>query len=1152
MCARLLLGITIGVYFCGAANAAALSTDQAKTSFGRAVFSALSDPDARIRSYGWQAIGQLGRLSGANQLHTLKFEQFILQDRDAAIAHIDNLFDRAAVATDDGSTKTELAEFRQLSLSVPEVAALALGRPKLGKVFDSETLRQFREAAQRQRPQLMITPSGDSAIATSLDALESSNANETEMRRDGSATLARSTLQPSLLDRIEILLNNNSFRPEARRNLALAMIRNGRSAKTLLVVDDLLAAGVNSAEQNGFALDILTTMLLVAPSQGRQATIDRANQIIPLLSDTELFVKASAVLSQIARDDFAKIISLQLMRRIEIGDGLGGNLCVYSQALPRSRDLPLELALVSRIPSEGANRIDTAGCVIILGEDSNLTSSLRELALKIEPAEKEERQRRLKALDALWNEASNLDGRQFPNIVEAARKLLILDAASLASDFPLTSTTSLSNWMERAETARIPTQLYRSYLLRKALIWLPTVVGGILLWPIALILIVLTSRSETIRVFLLFHPLGRQIGALGQTNTLIFSIPILRRLFFLPYRTIMLGQLAQDIASESPENNYYSSSGVAELERGAIAHQLRELDRSTLSVAPPERPTVVEKLSQWEGLLFLIGQSGRGKSMFVRYQMSITGQARDPEIFATAIELGREPAKAIQARFGSAVPDDRLIDSLIQSKRLTLYIDGLNEVDPDTRASILDYMAARPHSNILVTTQPLDRYPSGAKLLALLPLTRSQIVSFLSSRARDKTEDSEISGYRTQSLAFVAEKLAEADGEFEVGDTDGRERSRALVERLSNPMDLQTIADLLLLGQRPDVWALQKQRHRLVDDLFREQGGGDPFPLRAFSRSVYEARRDGTSEIDGDHFPRVAEVLLKEKQIQRYVTVASGFKSDGYIFRHDKIRDFYTCATFVADPELRTMHAGDDKFAGVYDLLCQELPPREATELREYLAERALDNGDHRMSDRYLEGLRTRRALDSKDPPWLAEFDRDDVAGENDVVARREAVRAQAVASMAESLARLDAGRTGTRVISAPRSDLLLEATTSLLSEAGVVPAGVGSAQKLLFVTPSQFKFGVLGLAHYGDLPTSMLEGARALLGLIPADSVPTMVVVNAQADLEPSKRSEASLSAIRVIFEDQLVPVITACDLLSLVRSEQKGVRYDLAGLWS
>jgi hypothetical protein len=52
-----------------------------------------------------------------------------------------------------------------------------------------------------------------------------------------------------------------------------------------------------------------------------------------------------------------------------------------------------------------------------------------------------------------------------------------------------------------------------------------------------------------------------------------------------------------------------------------------------------------------------------------------------------------------------------------------------------------------------------------------------------------------------------------------------------------------------------------------------------------------------------------------------------------------------------------------------------------------------------------------------------------------------------------------------------------------------------------------------------------------------PDDSGPTLVVINAQADLAPSERSAASIRVVRSDFSKLGVAVMTALDLLTRVR---------------
>ncbi len=72
------------------------------------------------------------------------------------IDHIDQLMARATAdkrRTDSGSNTSprndeEFSQFKQLALSMPEIAALAITRPYRDKAFDSQAREQVQEAAR--------------------------------------------------------------------------------------------------------------------------------------------------------------------------------------------------------------------------------------------------------------------------------------------------------------------------------------------------------------------------------------------------------------------------------------------------------------------------------------------------------------------------------------------------------------------------------------------------------------------------------------------------------------------------------------------------------------------------------------------------------------------------------------------------------------------------------------------------------------------------------------------------------------------------------------------------------------------------------------------------------------------------------------------
>ncbi|NEH61729.1 hypothetical protein [Rhizobium ruizarguesonis] len=1142
---------------------ATLNVAWAGASFERIIFATLDDADEGVRGQGWYAIGILGSLSNPNPLVTLRFLTFVRENEPHLNARIIALATREHIAGADDrqdanslvAADREVKEFTDVAKSVPEIAVLAVKVPEISRILTSADLKAIEEEAARNRPGLALQSLPENTIQDAIATIFSSAGSDDTTQAEATDGLFRTHLSQSDLDRLDQVAADGSRSLEVRSKVAVILAQNGRAPGALAVAELLQADPSNSQKNRSNLLDILTALTLAKPAVGKAAILAQAKPLTKFLSDTSLLVSTSALLGQLD-DEVADDVSMEILKRLESGDGLAGSSCIYAQIMNRSPKWPIELAYIARAVSDDNDRTQIAGCVAMLASSSSESAVFRSIALDLKLGNPDERRAVLTTLDREWGRVSLLDSASFYKIAEGSRRLLVGQAAHLVDALPLFSfheTKEVGTWRDRAEPFGLASSFSRAYWTRWVATRTPMVAGTLGLWFVALVSLVLMSHSRSLRAFLLFHPLGRQVGAFGQVNALVFAVPSLRRQFFRPYRASMLGALAQQEARSPGAENYFSGSGVAELQRGGIAAQLREFDRRTLT-GSGSKPTVVETFRGWQGRVMLIGPSGRGKTMFLKHHLFEGKGIREPAIFATAGSLGTRPIDSIAAKLASAIPDEGFLDALISSGRLDLYVDGLNEVDPETRAAIIDFIAARPGANFFVTTQPLERYPADARLFALLPLTRDQLTEFLVTRESTLPPNARLLGdiYRGQSKAFVAEKLAEADAEgTEIG-ADSSERARALIERLSNPMDLQTIAELLSLGQRPDVWGLQRQRHEIVDQIYRERTNNDQFPLLQFSRSVYEARRDGTSEIDDQRFPRLVDILLEQKQVQRYVIANPDFKSDGFVFRHDKIRDFYTYNAFISDPSLRALHAGDDQFAGIYELLPLELPTLEALELREMLLERSVDKGDHRLSDRYLEGLRARRILSAADPDWLARFDRPEIEADNRALGKFEAQRLQVVEQINRTRVQIDASRAGTRIICSARTDALLEATSALFAEAGIHPAGVGSAQRSLFRTPAGFQFGVLGLASYKSLPAPLIEGLKTVVSTFENQLEPTLVVVNAEADLPPVERTKTEVEDARRSLSKGRLVVCNASDLLSLIRASPEIAADEITSWWA
>jgi hypothetical protein len=708
------------------APAPARSAEAATTNFGKSIFAVLDDRNPLIRRYGWASLEVLGSLSGPNELHTETFKRFLDRDGRALGQRIETLLvKRRGKTMDGGLAKAESAEFdalRQSALGVPEIAALVVSAPGLRETVAATELEEFRSAAARIRPearpyQLLSRPNGEIGALVSL--LGSPPANDRESRLDAATTLAGVRLAPPRLDALEQLIRNRPVDIDVRHRLAIALVRNRRAPAALAFVDELLADPKATSDFATFALQTLTELVFTDPAMARRAISERGPALAPLLGDFEHVKDASAVLSQLAGDEIAKMNAQALMKRIEGGAALRGSACVYASTIARSPQAPLGLALFGRMAQDSDEPADTAACIMFLDPGGVGSAYLRDFALGDRPGNNDDRQRQFAYLDTLWTQSGALEASVFPMTTDAVHKALVHEAGGLADALPLFSLSAVNNvatWAGRAESFGLATSFSRPYWTRWMITRVPGFASALAAWLFGVMALVLMSHSDGVRAFLLFHPLGRQLGAFGQVNALMFAIPVLRRKFFAPYRSAMLGILAQQDARGYDDKTYFSGSGAAPLEKGGIAGQLRDLDRRTVSGSSSAAAPVVSALRAWHGRIVLIGASGRGKTMFLRHHILGMGGIREPAVFATASSLGRDPHKAITGRFGGALTDDGFLDSLITSARLDLYIDGLNEVDVETRAVITDYVTARPGANIFITTQPLERYPGDAAL----------------------------------------------------------------------------------------------------------------------------------------------------------------------------------------------------------------------------------------------------------------------------------------------------------------------------------------------------------------------------------------------------------------------------------------------------
>jgi hypothetical protein len=156
----------------------------------------------------------------------------------------------------------------------------------------------------------------------------------------------------------------------------------------------------------------------------------------------------------------------------------------------------------------------------------------------------------------------------------------------------------------------------------------------------------------------------------------------------------------------------------------------------------------------------------------------------------------------------------------------------------------------------------------------------------------------------------------------------------------------------------------QGQHFRKVKTEFRDTHHGQEFRLREFSESVYDRLLHDEIALDTGAFFEEIQALVEHKMaLGQYDKDADGKQTQKWVFRHDKMRDYFLLRAFSVDQESRVLkHLDDPRFSGVYLMLASQLPLDQARELKDALVDHAAETKDHYLSDAIVEVLKTRRS----------------------------------------------------------------------------------------------------------------------------------------------------------------------------------------------
>ncbi|MEO0896308.1 MAG: HEAT repeat domain-containing protein [Bacteroidota bacterium] len=453
-----------------------------------------------------------------------------------------------------------------------------------------------------------------------------------------------------------------------------------------------------------------------------------------------------------------------------------------------------------------------------------------------------------------------------------------------------------------------------------------------------LLLIIAYPRSSEIQAIFFWNPWIRIILGLGYVSLLITWIPFLRKRMFAPFKENLV---TDAFPAHWNKDEYFPESKVFSVK-----------DKKTLNV--------FEAISPLKGQALLQGESGLGKTMFLR-EMALKADRIIAFLPANRCSQGLIPA--IQHKLHGAAADEDYLKKLIYAGAIDIYIDGLNEISIDSRTKLVMEVERYFKGNVLLTTQPMEwEPPASSKPYLLQSLEEDDIRQFLLSRYPflEKVDLLPESSYKEKTSEFL-------DKVFDKNlDAITLKANRYV---LSNPMDLVVVAQLLGRGETPGLLDLHQQQYDLMAADFKAKNQQRDFPLEKFSEAVYTMRIEDESAIPKEVFMEEIQTMERWKMVQlRQTKDAKGQPVSNWFFRHDKIMDFFLVKEFLPKEDLMDKHLADPRFRGVYFLLASKLPYDEAKDLLSMILKYSAETSDHSILDIFSQIMSRRK--NSRDGDW--------------------------------------------------------------------------------------------------------------------------------------------------------------------------------------
>ena len=452
-----------------------------------------------------------------------------------------------------------------------------------------------------------------------------------------------------------------------------------------------------------------------------------------------------------------------------------------------------------------------------------------------------------------------------------------------------------------------------------------------------IVLIFVYPKSAQVQAIFFWNPKVRKILGLWYVDMALTWIPFLRRKLFVPFKESLLADAHLDTFNP---NAYFADLHV-------------KLGDST------DTKSIREAIPEIKGQIILEGESGLGKSMFLR---NLAASSSRITVYLQAQKCAPGVIEAIKDKLHGYVKEDpNFLVSLIYSGAVDICIDGLNEVTPDTRAKIANFVENYTRGNTILATQPLEwTPPSTVKVYDLQPLKQDSIEQFLLSRKAILPTDALVRGsdYDLACQDYLNTVFTQRE----------LEEQQDIRRMLSNPMELTIVALMLSQKKHPNLLNLQQQQYEILAEDYHRLHPSETFPLKAFSETVYQMRLEDRAAIPPEQWLDELRCMERHKMvISRQSSDFKGQPVKEWNFRHDKIQDFFIMQTFLEKQEDKRIvkRIGDPRFRGVYFLLATTMPIDDANKLREHLIQYAADTKNHTVSDTFIQLVRSRQVQSS-------------------------------------------------------------------------------------------------------------------------------------------------------------------------------------------